>query len=185
MGIKNELILKHITSLQKIFKKYFCYYFMVEVKKKKGIKDLWEDIDVPVIILVVWSAVVLFFRVDQFISSKLIYNILSWGITLVVFGYIGYSLAGKKRGKDATRAGAYAGVIVGFVSAVLAIIAYYIFPGFFDAQIAEAVKAGADIGTVNLFMKIGLYASLIISPVISGVIGAFASWIGSKVHKVK
>lgn len=149
--------------------------------KKKGIKELWDDIDFPVIILIVWGAIVLFLRIDQIISSKLVFGILGWGITLVVFGYIGYSLSCKKRKKDAVRAGAYAGVIVGLVSAVLSIISYYFFPGFFDAQIRETVNAGASLETVTLFMQIGLYVSLVISPLINGLIGAFASWLGSKI----
>jgi hypothetical protein len=144
---------------------------------------MWEDIEFPTIILIVWGAIVLFLRVDQLIPSKLVFNILSWGISLVVFGYIGYSLAGKKREKEAVRAGAYAGIIVGLASAVLSIISYHFFPGFFDAQIAEAVKAGADPAIVTLFIQIGLYVSLVLSPAISGVIGAFVSWVGSKIYK--
>jgi cytochrome bd-type quinol oxidase subunit 2 len=156
---------------------------MVEMVKKKGIKELWDDIELPVIVLVVWGIIAVFFRIDQYFPNKILYSSLSLVISLVVFGYIGYSLAKDKKEKDATRAGAYAGVIVGLISAVITIISFYVMPELFSEQITTATKAGADPNTIKLFVQIGLYFGLIISPIISGAIGAFSSWVGSKIFK--
>lgn len=157
---------------------------MVE-RHKKRIKELWDDIDVPVVILVVWAIVNVFFRVDDLISNAVVYQVINWGITLVVFGSIGYSLSQKKRSQDAVRAGAYAGIIVGLVGAVASIIAFYVMPELFAEQINNAIESGASEDMVKLFVQVGLYAGLIIAPLISGVVGAFSSWIGAKISKKK
>ena len=151
--------------------------------KRKSLKEMWPDIEIPVAVLVVWNAVVLFLGVDKMFSNKLFFSIIGWVISLAAFGYIGYSLARKKRGKEAVRTGAYAGAVAGFAGAILSIIAYYLVPGIFNAQIVEAVKAGAEEGTVRLFLQISLFFGLVFAPVVNGLIGALGSFIGSKIRK--
>ena len=153
---------------------------------KKGFNYVWDIIDVPVFIIVIYSLLELLFQISFYINKLFPSWILSYAITIFAFGMIGYRTINlEKKPVRAARYGAYAGLIAGFIGAIIAIITFYIFPERFVAIIQSAVQQGADPATVQTFMKIGLYAGLIISPAINAGIGALISWLSALIFRKK
>jgi len=152
---------------------------------KKTFSEIWDIIDVSVFILVIYSLLELIFSISSYINNLFPSWILSYAITIFAFGLIGYKAVKKEKKPTPGKYGAYAGLITGFIGAILGIISFYAFPERFVATIQVAVQQGADPATVQTFMKIGLYASLIISPAINAAIGALIAWISGLIFKKK
>ena len=115
------------------------------MKKKEGLKECWDLIDMSVIIVVFYTVVNLIFPLQNIIGNTLS-TILALVVTVFAFGLIGYKVSREKNIK-AVRAGVYAGVIIGIASAVLSIIAFYLLPDTFAAAINQAVQSGAPAAT--------------------------------------
>jgi len=154
---------------------------------KKSFDYIWSIIEVPVLIVILYSFLDLAFSINTYISKVIPSGIFNAALTLFVFGWIGYNTVRIKdeTPQRAARYGAYAGVILGLISAIIGIITFYFFPEKIVEAIQKAVQAGADASTVRSIMKIGIYASLIISPAINAAIGAFLAWIGGLIFKKK
>jgi hypothetical protein len=151
------------------------------MKKERGLKDYWELIDVPVVIFILYMAITLAFPLNNFLGDALA-AIISIAVMLAVFGFIGFKIF-REGDEHPGKAGAYAGAIVGLASAVLSIIAFYLFPSVFAQAIQDAIRAGADAATVRTFMQIGLFAGLIINPAIYAGIGAVLTIAGKYAAK--
>lgn len=153
---------------------------------KKTFSEIWDIIDVPVFIIIIYSLLELIFSISTYISKLFPPIILSYVITIFAFGLIGYkSVRQGDKPKETAKFGAYAGLITGFIGAIIAIITFYVFPERFIAQIQQAVQAGADPQMVQTIMKVSLFAGLVISPAINAGIGALISWISGLVFKKK
>jgi hypothetical protein len=157
---------------------------------KKGVKKdfnyIWDIIEVPVFIIVIYSLLDLVFSISTYINKIFPSSILSALITIFAFGLIGYNAAKQKsEPNESARYGAYAGLITGFVSAIIGIITFYFYPEKIADALAKAAQAGADMSMVKTFMKIGIYASLVLSPIINAAIGAFIAWISGMIFKKK
>lgn len=155
-------------------------------QKKKDFSYVWDIIDVPVFIVVIYSLLELIFSISSHINKLFPSWILSYALIIFAFGIIGYRTINlKEKPNRAARYGAYAGLITGFIGAIIGIITFYVFPERFIQTIQQAVQAGADAATVQTFMKIGLFAGLVISPAINAGIGALISWISALIFKKK
>jgi len=153
---------------------------------KKNFKYYWNFIDVPVIVLIVWTAITLVFPLKDYIPG-LAFSVISWAITILVFAYIGYVVIREKSNttKNAAKAGAWAGAITGLGGAILTIAAYYISPGIFNETLQQMLKGGLDTNSAQLFLKIGIFSGLVTGPLISALIGALIAWISSLIFRNK
>jgi len=156
--------------------------------KKRGGKDnfdkIWDLIDDSVIIILVYSLLDLFLSINSYVDKLFPSVILNYAVIIFAFGLIGYKTIKKKEspGKSA-RYGAYAGLIVGLIGAIIGIITFYMYPERIAEALQQAAQQGADIATVEQFMKIGIYANLVLSPVINAGIGALIAWISGLIFR--
>lgn len=149
---------------------------------KKDFNYIWDIIELPILIILIYNVLELFFSINSYIDKVLPSQIINWLITIFAFGLIGYnSVKEKNTPKESSRYGVYAGIIVGFIGAIIGLITFYYYPEKFADALQKAAEAGADMSVVNTFMKIGIYASFIISPVINAIIGGFIAWISAMV----
>lgn len=148
-------------------------------------KEMWEIIEMPVIVLVAWSLITFIIPIQDLIGNNIVYGIISWCVTIVLFGWVGYNVVQSKHEISAPKAGAIAGAISGFIGGVIALITYFVNPQFYALQIEQAIAQGAPEETIRIGIQIGLFIGLIIGPVISAVIGAVITWISSLVFKKK
>ena len=154
---------------------------------KKDFGYVWEIVGSAVLILVLYSLLDLAFSITKYISKVIPATIFGILLSIFAFGLIGYNTVRHKNEnpQKAARYGAYAGIIVGLVSAIVGIITFYFFPEKLVDAIQKAVQAGADASTVKKVMQIGIWASLIISPAINAGIGALISWISGLIFVKK
>jgi magnesium-transporting ATPase (P-type) len=141
----------------------------------------WKYSEKPVLVMIVYSLIVLAYPLTNLLSTK-INSIISWGITIFVFGFISYLvLQDKKAPKDlffSGKIGLYAGALIGFISAVLGIISYYLFPQRILDQLAQLTAAsGTQISSAMI--QIGLYAGLVIGPISTAIIGGIISLVAT------
>jgi len=147
--------------------------------KKRGLKFYWEFMDTPVIIFALYTLLNLVFPLTNYIGTVFA-SILSFAVTIFVFGFVGFKISRRETKKEEIhygKAGAWSGAVMGLISAVLGILSFYLLPANFTQAIQNAVNAGASAATVKTFMQIGLFISLIITPIIYGLIGALLTWI--------
>lgn len=154
-------------------------------EEKKGFNHIWDVIETPVIIIVLYSLLDLAFSISTYINKLFPSWIFSSALTLFAFGLIGYKVINKETKPTPGKYGAYAGIITGFVGAIIGIISFYLFPEKFAEALRQAVQSGADISTVKTFMKIGIFANLVLSPAINAGIGAFIAWVSGMIFKKK
>lgn len=152
------------------------------MKKKEGFKEIWEKIESYAIILIVWTLLTTILPLQNLIGKSLV-SILTWVIQLGAFILLGYQLTSKNKDLLPSKYGAYLGAILGLAYAIIGIASFYLFPQNYQEAINQAVKAGADINTVRLFVKIGIYFNLILMPFLTGAIGAFVTWLSSLITK--
>jgi len=151
---------------------------------KNSFKELWEIVEIPVYIAIGWTLVSLLFPLAEYLGITTA-SLVGWGMNFLIFGMVGYNVA-KKSGKikSGVKAGAFAGAITGFIGSVMTIIWYNIFPDKMSALLEQAVAAGAPESMAETSIKIGLYLSIIIGPVIAAVIGGaiavFFTWVFSE-----
>lgn len=155
---------------------------MKKEKIKKDFNYIWDIIELPILIILIYNVLELFFSINSYIDKILPYQIINWLITIFAFGLIGYNaIKDNNTPKESSRYGAYAGVIAGLIGAVIGLITFYYYPEKLAEALQKAAEAGADMSMVNTFMKIGLYASFIISPIVNAVIGGFIAWISAMI----
>ena len=153
-------------------KKNFSYYFKV--------------IRFPLLFLILWSIVsVVVAKYAIQMHSSIFGTWQGLVVQLIVFGFIGYCIVAEHKGdvKQSAWAGAITGVITGFIGAILALVAYYLVPQFYEVSISQAVSAGASADMVTGFIRIGLYIGFITGPLFSGLIGAGISAVSGLVTK--
>ncbi len=155
-------------------------------KKRKNFRYYWNFVEVPVFILILWSIIGLALPIKNYIPGWS-YNVISWAITIFIFGYIGYAVVKEKSNepKDSAKAGAYAGAIAGLVGAIISIIAFHFSPGMFNEALQQMIQGGLDAGSASTFLKIGIYSSIITAPLFSAIIGALISWISGLIFRNK
>jgi hypothetical protein len=146
---------------------------------------IWNIIELPVLIIVIYNLLELAFSITTYVNKLFPAWILNVAITLFAFGLIGYNASREEKNPTPGKYGAYAGLITGFVGAVIGILTYYFFPEKIAEALQIAAQSGADMATVQTFMKISLYAGLVISPAVNAAIGAFLAWISAMIFKKK
>jgi hypothetical protein len=150
---------------------------------KKGFGRMWELAEIPAYIFIVWIVLSVLVAGMGMVTS-IIWSIIGYVVFIGVFGYIGYIV--KQSGETtgyAAKTGAFIGVIGGLVAAVLAIISFYYFPAIFTETINKAVAQGAPADTIKTMVAIGVYAGIVIDPIIYALFGAALSAIGSLLVK--
>jgi Na+/proline symporter len=160
---------------------------MPKKEVKKDFNYVWDIIECPVFVIIIYSLLELFFSISKYIEKVIPANIFGIILAIFIFGWIGYN-ASRENDEEPSRAakyGAYAGMIVGFVSAIIGIITFYFYPEKLAESLQKAAQAGADMAMVQTFMKIGIYANLVLSPAIYAGIGAFIAWISGMIFKRK
>jgi len=153
---------------------------------KKDFSYYWIIIRLPLLALVLWSILsVIIARFAIQWHSSIFGTWQSMIIQLIVFGFIGYTIIAEHKGevRHSAWGGAITGVIVGFIGAILALIAFYFVPQMYEAGIQQAVAQGAPEATVRSFMKLGLYIGFVTGPLFSGLIGAGISAIAGVITK--
>jgi len=151
--------------------------------KKKGLGFYWDFMDVSIIVFVLYSVLATVFPVSETIGTTLA-SIIGFLTLVFVFGFVGFKIS-RSNEKDlhAGKAGAWTGVVVGLISAIMGIIVFYLFPEKIAAAIQQATRAGASASTVQTFMKIFLFADLVIYPAIYAAIGAFLTWLSAYIFR--
>ena len=150
---------------------------------QKEFSDYWKIIKIPTYILIAWSVLGFIISIISFSLYTTIFSSLaSWLLIIAVFGFIGWTtVKDHKEGvKISAWGGALAGIISGFIGAIIGIFMFYLVPEVIQAAI---VQAGADPAVVQGAMKIGIYISLITGPLISGIIGAVIAAIAALIAK--
>lgn len=151
---------------------------MKRSEPKRDFNYVWDLIDSSVIILVVYSLLELIFSVSIYIDKIFPVAIFSIILSIFAFSLIGYE--GRKKKEEAkyvARFGAYAGLIVGFVSAIIGIVTFYFYPEKIALALQKARESGADMAVVQSMMKIGIYINIVLLPAINAGIGALIAWI--------
>lgn len=148
-------------------------------KKARKSQGCWHSIEIPVYALIAWNALSVLISAYNIISVMLI-GVLGSLVTVACFGYIGNCT--RDCGiKYSAKAGAFAGLIAGFAAAIIGIFSFYSWPHLYEPQIQQALEAGAPESTVRMFMTVGVYAGLVVSPAIMAGIGAaisaFFAWV--------
>jgi hypothetical protein len=152
---------------------------------KKKTKEIFEDIESLIIIVLIWSILTTIFPLTDYLN-KTLSSVISWIVNFGIFGYLGYRIVSEKKDeKYAAKAGAYLGAIIGLAGAVLSLLTFYFFPERIASVIQAAIDKGADRATVELFIKIGLYVNFIIVPIFSAAFGAFLTWLSALIFKKK
>ena len=147
--------------------------------EKDGLSSYWDLIETPIIVFFVYALLALVLQFGTLLGS-LISSILSIAVLLFVFGLSSYNSVKFKKGRPA-KVGAYSGVLVGLISALVAILTFYFFPQVFADAIKKAVGAGASSSTARTAIQIGLYINIIILPVFYAAVGALIAWVSSYV----
>jgi len=147
------------------------------------LKKYWKDVEIPVYVLIFWSILSLVLMSTNTLTT-IIQSILGWVITILAFGYIGYTVKGRtKKVWEGAKAGAFAGVIVGFIGGIMGIIAYYYMPSLYAEAIEQAVELGADRAFMEGMMLISAYLGLITGPLFNGLIGMGLSALGGVANR--
>ncbi len=142
----------------------------------------WKCIDIPVYIMLLWSLISLLFMVYRLIPDWVM-QVLGYLITVVVFGLVAFiALRSDKSLGFCAKAGAAAGAISGIFSAILNILSLYVFPVFHNRLLQEVMenlppeaKETVTMEQIATFYKVGMYVTLITSPLVMGLIGLVAT----------
>jgi len=149
------------------------------MEKKKGLKFYWDFMDVSVMIFVVYSILATVFPLTNLIGTTLA-SIIGFLVMVFAFGLVGFRISRRENKKEEIRygkAGAWTGAVIGFISAAIAVLAFYLLPATFADSIQKAVNAGASVSTVRTIMQVFLFLGFIIYPLIYGLIGALIVWV--------
>ncbi len=152
-------------------------------KRRKNFSYYLDFMDLSIIVFTIYAIINMLFPLVNFLGNT-ITSLISFAVTIFIFGNVGYKIS-KEKDAEPAKAGAYTGIVVGLISAILAIITFYFFPASLADSIQKAVQAGADRATVETFMKIGLFAGLLITPAIYAAIGALLVWISKLIFRKK
>jgi hypothetical protein len=142
---------------------------------------VWPTIEIPVYGLSAWSLLSLLLSAYQLLSPTVL-GIIGWVLSFAAFGYIGGTMKGCGA-KAAAKMGALAGLFVGCVNALLSVFSFYYYPQIFEQAFSEAIAQGVPAETAQNFMMIGVYAGLIITPLIMAGIGALISIVSAWLMK--
>ncbi len=148
-------------------------------------QNYWELMETPIIVFVIYSLITMVFPLKDYLGSVAA-TIIGILIILYVFGIIGYRIA-KEKNKELKplKVGAWTGALTGFISAVIAILTYYLYPERIMQIIAEATKAGATAQITTTMIQVGLYIGLITSTLIYAGIGALIAWLSFLIFRNK
>jgi len=149
----------------------------------KEFKEYWEIIKIPTYILIAWGVLAFIISIISFSLYVTIFSPLSsWLLTIIIFGFIGWTTIKdhKQTVRIAAWSGALAGIISGFIGAILGILMFYFVPQVIQAAIAQS---GANPELIQDFMKMGIYIGLVTGPLFSGLIGAAISAISALISK--
>jgi hypothetical protein len=153
--------------------------------KRIKVDHLWEIIKIPIFILVVYSILTSFLPSDIYTSETFPLWIISSLVSLFSFGFIGYkSIKILNSPKFALKAGAYAGVIIGIIGALLGLVLIYFFPSRFFSTIYDLSKStNLDRALIRTSLIILAWINLILGPLFNGLIGAFLSWLSALIFQ--
>jgi len=143
-------------------------------------ENYWGLMETSIIVFAVYSLLVMVFPTTSLGTT--ISSIISIIVILFVFGLIGYNVY-EKKSKDLKvgKIGAWAGALIGLISAIVGILTFYLFPGRIQEILQQAAKAGAS--TQITIIQIGIYLNIIILPLIYALLGAFVSWVSFLIFK--
>jgi uncharacterized membrane protein YbhN (UPF0104 family) len=156
------------------------------MKKKRTFNDVWDLIDISVYVIVGYALLEFFFQINSYINEVFPVQILTFLLMIFGFGSIGYmGLKEKLAQEDCAKHGAYAGLIVGFLLALIGIITIYIYPERIAEAIQQAAQQGADAAMVETMVKVFSYVNLILLPAIYAGLGALFAWLSALIFKKK
>ena len=153
---------------------------------QKDFLDYWKIIKMPTLILIAWGILGFIISVVSFSLYVTIFSpIAGWFLTIMIFGFIGWTTVKdhKEKIKIAAWAGALSGAISGLVGAIISILTFYLVPEVMEAALQQVAQSGADLAAVQGFMAIGVFIGLITGPLISGIIAAIISAIAALIAK--
>ena len=153
---------------------------------KKELSFYWKIIKLPVYVLIGWSVLAFIVALASFsLYTSIFSSFASWILTIVVFGFIGWTTVKdhKEQVGTAAWAGAIAGVISGVVGAVIGIVMFYLVPDMIEIALQQAAQAGANTDALIGIMKIWVFAGLIMGPIFNAIIGSIISLIAGFIAK--
>ena len=166
----------------------------MEQKEKKGFKFYFRIIAIPVLIMLVWMMLFMVLGITLNLQKTPVFSILSWAGVVAVFGVIGFLVTRKvndREGVIGVLAGLMAGIFCGVISAIITAVLYYTLPGFFTAMVDAQYKLVEEMGqtitreSIENILKIVALTSIIISPIIYGVIGLIISGVSALIFRRK
>ncbi len=151
-------------------------------KKESILQKYWKIIKVPVLIFIGYSILASIVAAISFETFMTFFG--GWSgliITVVVFGFIGYTTVKEhKQGiGQAAAAGAIAGVIAGLAGAVLSILMSFIAPHVIEQTVQQIVaQGGMAREQAESLVTLLTYLGLVIGPVRQAIIGTILALIG-------
>jgi hypothetical protein len=146
----------------------------IKLGSEKDFKYYWNIIEIPTYIIISMSIIAVLIQAYGGEVLNRYLSWLGWIVSVGVFSYIGYFVAEKRKEpvRVAGKTGAYAGAISGFFSAIIGLLSFYMFPAIYEKSIQMAIEQGANPEMITSITKIALYAMLVLSPLISALVGA-------------
>lgn len=122
--------------------------------------------------------------IDPLIGQKVLFQMVVWVSTILIYGYVGWSAVLKYQATRAQAgwAGALCGVIAGFAGGILGIITIFAVPEIIDASLREAMAKNPNAQfDPEMMRRIALFfalATMVFSPVFSAVMGWVLALLG-------
>ncbi|MFP4403795.1 MAG: hypothetical protein ACLFPJ_05570 [Candidatus Woesearchaeota archaeon] len=143
----------------------------------ENFKKIWDLIEIPTYFMFIWTIFIIIFPLDKYFDA-IFSQLLSLFIFISYFWYLGYLVfKNEELFEKSFIIGLFAGVILGLFSAIVTLITYYFYPSIFIEPIQIMVESGLSNEQALIFFKIGMYLSILISPVINGFFGGLITWV--------
>jgi hypothetical protein len=141
------------------------------------LKKYWILIEIPTYFIFIWTIFIIVFPLIKYFDA-IFSQMISLFVFITYFWYIGYLVfTDKELFEKSFKVGLFAGFILGLFTAIVSLFAFYFYPSIFYESLKLMTENGLSNEQAIIFLKINLYSSFIISPVVNGLLGGFISWL--------
>jgi len=147
------------------------------------LQKFWANCEIPIYIMVGWAVLATVVVALELLPTTGL-SIAGLIVIIAAFAYVGFLVIKSKESiGSAAKHGAFAGVIYGLVSAVIGVLSFYLFPVLYQEALESIVAQGQPEATAKMFMTIGIYANIVILPIIWSLLGAGIAALSALVSK--